>query len=573
MSQREPSPPASGGAAPEHVSVPAQSSPPGDPYAPTVRECLAIGPLADATVVAGDAGLDERRVHWMTVIEGPVEDFVAPGDFVLSTGLDQGSERLGELVAGVSKSGGAALVIAVGEDAPVAAVPDDARALGDRYAIPVLELPWEVRFADVLRALTDRLMSARYATTLDSDDQLPADFALALLTREGLDAIADSLESIVDRPVLILDAGLAVTACGSLAADRLADDLESAQPQTAHALEPAGLASRCEPRDDDAVRWFAADEELGLPPGLSVPAKAQGSTLGYVLAVDEGEEREPLIVERHALTHAAMAVAIEMLRRRAVAEAEARARGDFLWELATETSVPESELATKAVLLGYAVTRPYHVMIAQSESATEAQLDALVRHLCRHGALAGVHASRRGDRVLVLVPDDAPASLRPRRLAEGAEGVAGAGACSWGIAQGEFMLPELAGGLRHAERALRVGRALHGAGAVADADALGPFLLLDGIAGDDAAQRSAAAVLAPLEGYDDETGRGLVATLETFLAENGNTTAAARSLFLNRHSLMYRLRKIEALTGRSLDRHDDRFILELSIRLRRMRGP
>jgi purine catabolism regulator len=475
-------------------------------------------------------------------------------------------------VAGVSKSGGAALVIAVGDDAPVASVPDEARALGDRYGIPVLELPWEVRFADVLRALTDRLMSARYAATLNTGDQLPADFAHALLTREGLDAIADALESIVDRPVLILDAGLAVTARGSLASDRLGEDLEGAQPQTAHALEPAALVSHCAPRDADSVQWFGADEELGLPAGLSAPAQAQGSTLGYVVAVDNEEAREPLIVERHALTHAAMAVAIEMLRRRAVAEAEARARGDFLWELATETTVSEPELTTKAVLLGYTVTRPYHVMIAQSESATESQLDELARHLRRHGALAGLQATRRGDCVLVLVPDDAPASLRPKRLALAAEDVAGAGACSWGIAQGEFLLPELADGVRQAERALRVGRALHGPGAVADADRLGPFLLLDKIAGDEAAQRSAAAVLAPLEAYDEETGRSLVDTLETFLHENGNTTGAARSLFLNRHSLMYRLRKIEALTGRSLDRHDDRFIFELSIRLRRMRG-
>jgi purine catabolism regulator len=550
--------------------VPAERSPAGDPHAPTVRDCLQIAPLLGATVVAGEPGLDERRVHWMTVIEGPVEDFVAPGDVVLSTGLDQGSERLGELVAGVSEAGGAALVIAVGDDAPIASVPDDARALGDRYALPVLELPWEVRFADVLRALTDRLMAARYAATLDADEQLPADFAHALLTREGLDAIADALESIVDRPVLILDAGLAVTARGSLAAGRLDDAIEVVQPQTAHALDPAALASRCEPRDDDSVRWFGADEELGLPPGLSVPATAQGSTLGYVLAVDNEEAREPLIVERHALMHAAMAVAIEMLRRRAVAEAEARARGDFLWELATASTASEPDLATKAVLLGYTVARPYHVMIAQSESATEAELDELARHLRRHGALAGLQASRRGDRVLVLVPDDAPASLHPKRLAQGAGDVAGS--CSWGIAPGQFMLPEIADGVRQAERALRVGRALHGAGAVADADTLGPFLLLDGIAGDEAAQRSAAAVLAPLEAYDDDTGRSLVETLETFLRENGNTSSAARSLFLNRHSLMYRLRKIEGLTGRSLDRHDDRFILDLSIRLRRMRG-
>jgi PucR family transcriptional regulator, purine catabolism regulatory protein len=79
-------------------------------------------------------------------------------------------------------------------------------------------------------------------------------------------------------------------------------------------------------------------------------------------------------------------------------------------------------------------------------------------------------------------------------------------------------------------------------------------------------------VLAPLEAYDEDTARGLIETLETFLRENGNTSQAARSLFLNRHSLMYRLRKIEALTGRSLDSHDDRFILELSLRLRRMQS-
>jgi purine catabolism regulator len=134
------------------------------------------------------------------------------------------------------------------------------------------------------------------------------------------------------------------------------------------------------------------------------------------------------------------------------------------------------------------------------------------------------------------------------------------------------MLTEIADGVRRAERALRVGRALHGPGTVADAEALGGFLILDALAADEEAQRSAAAVLEPLEAYDDDTARGLVETLETFLRENGNTSSAARAMFLNRHSLMYRLRKIEALTGRSLDRHDDRFILDLSIRLRRMRS-
>jgi purine catabolism regulator len=542
---------------------------PTDPHALTVRECLEVPPLHEGTVVAGAAGLDGRRVRWLTVIEGPVEDFVAPGEFVLSTGLGYG-ERLHELVTCVGDSQAAALLLAVGPGAPVESVPDDARALGNAYAMPILELPWEIRFADVLRALADRLLSARYAAALDTGDQLPAGFTEALLGRDGLDAIAEALESIIDRPVLVLDAGLAVTASGPLAAARLGVDALAAQPEAAHALDPAPLAGICAARDDDTVRWCDAVEDAGIPAGLCAAATAQGSTLGYVVAVDDEAPREPLIVERHAIAHAAVAVAIETLRRRAVAEAEARARGDFLWELASEESVDAAETATRAALLGYTVTRPYRLMLVQAETAGEDRLDELARRLRRQGALAGLQASRRGDRVLVLVPQDAPRQLHPHALARQGAELAGAGACSWAIPEGSFMLPEIAGGLRHAERALRVGRALEGPGAVADAEALGPFLMLDALAEDEAAQRSAAAVLAPLEAYDDDTARGLVETLETFLRENGNTTAAARALFLNRHSLMYRLRKIEALTGRSLDDHDERFLLELSIRLRRM---
>src|SRR5215207_1511157 len=541
MEQRESTPSASNGAA----SVDGSAQPPADPHALTVAECLQVPPLVDAAVVAGHAGLDARTVRWMTVIEGPVDDFVAPGDFVLSTalGLDEGQLR--QFVADVGDSGAAALLLAVGAGAPLESTPECARALADSYALPVLELPWAVRFADVLRALTDRLLSARYAATLDAGDQLPADFA---------------------------DARLAVSACAPLAAARLGDDILATQPLAARALEPATLKELCEARDHDAVLWCGAVEEAALPAGLSAPAVAQGSTLGYVLALDEDEPREPLIIERHALAHAAVAVAIEMLRRRAVAETEARARGDFLWELASDTSHADPELSTKAVLLGYAFARPYRVMLAQAEAPSEDGLDELARHVRRQGALAGLQASRRGDRVLVLVPEDAPPPLRPQALARQAEEVVGAGACSCAIAEGVFMLTEIADGVRRAERALRVGRALHGPGTVADAEALGGFLILDALAADEEAQRSAAAVLEPLEAYDDDTARGLVETLETFLRENGNTSSAARAMFLNRHSLMYRLRKIEALTGRSLDRHDDRFILDLSIRLRRMRS-
>ena len=71
-----------------------------------------------------------------------------------------------------------------------------------------------------------------------------------------------------------------------------------------------------------------------------------------------------------------------------------------------------------------------------------------------------------------------------------------------------------------------------------------------------------------LKDLADKTRRGqLVHTLEILLNEAINTSAAARALFLNRHSLLYRIKLIEDLTGLSLKNPADRFQLEVSVRV------
>ncbi|TFV55268.1 PucR family transcriptional regulator [Mycobacterium sp. PS03-16] len=73
--------------------------------------------------------------------------------------------------------------------------------------------------------------------------------------------------------------------------------------------------------------------------------------------------------------------------------------------------------------------------------------------------------------------------------------------------------------------------------------------------------------LQPLIDYD-RTRRGqLVHTLEILLNEATNISAAARALYLNRHSLLYRIKLIEDLTGLSLKNPADRFQLEVSVRV------
>lgn len=62
----------------------------------------------------------------------------------------------------------------------------------------------------------------------------------------------------------------------------------------------------------------------------------------------------------------------------------------------------------------------------------------------------------------------------------------------------------------------------------------------------------------------------LLDTIEAYVAESGNVTATARRLYLTPRAVTYRISTIAKLTGRDLTAPEDRFVLELGVRGRRL---
>ncbi|HEY0696960.1 MAG TPA: helix-turn-helix domain-containing protein, partial [Micromonospora sp.] len=73
-------------------------------------------------------------------------------------------------------------------------------------------------------------------------------------------------------------------------------------------------------------------------------------------------------------------------------------------------------------------------------------------------------------------------------------------------------------------------------------------------------------LLAPLRDYDAAHQADLVNTLDTFLRLNGSWTRSAGRLHVHVNTLRYRLQRIEALTGRDLNRFADRVDFYLALR-------
>jgi purine catabolism regulator len=99
---------------------------------------------------------------------------------------------------------------------------------------------------------------------------------------------------------------------------------------------------------------------------------------------------------------------------------------------------------------------------------------------------------------------------------------------------------------------------------------LGSFQLLLSLQDDEALRLFCDSILGPIEASEGPYGGELMRSLEAFIEENGQWERAARRLYCHRHTLRYRIRRVEELTGRNLSSARDRIEFWLALRGRQL---
>jgi len=192
----------------------------------------------------------------------------------------------------------------------------------------------------------------------------------------------------------------------------------------------------------------------------------------------------------------------------------------------------------------------------------------VVRSLLEDVALqlgAPVVAPGRDERVVALLP-----------AVDGAEGLLRAAFARLGPGLGGSRLvvgvsgpvgPEaLAGALDEARFACRLAEARGVPVGVVTAEEVTSHVLLLASVPDEVRRTFAVRVLGRVLEYDARTGAGLVDTLAAFLDCSGSWTRTAEALHVHVNTVRYRIERVEALTGRSLARLEDRVDVFLALR-------
>jgi purine catabolism regulator len=250
-----------------------------------------------------------------------------------------------------------------------------------------------------------------------------------------------------------------------------------------------------------------------------------------------------------------------------VRETERRLAGDVLAE-ALGGRLDADELRSRLRPFGIGAEAAILVFDLDDMEAGE---QALERELAEAGVSALVATTAASGRSLLIAMIDGRAGDPVEVAATLRSGLAAA----HGPVRAAASRRSPVGSLR---RAFHEARCALEATSLADGDApevasyedLGAFTLLLSLQDEDALRLYSDGLLEPIERTEGEYGGELLRSLEAYIEHNGNWERAARELYCHRHTLRYRIRKIEELTGRDLSRATDRIELWLALRAREL---
>ncbi|WP_432247630.1 PucR family transcriptional regulator [Streptomyces sanyensis] len=498
-------------------------------------------------VRAGQDRLD-TPVRWAHVSElaDPVP-YMEGGELLLVTAMNLDAEDREAMRRYVRRLVGAGVVglgFAVGvfyEDVPEALV-EAAEAEG----LPLLAVPRRTPFLAIAKAVSAAIAAETYrAVTAGFEAQ--REMTRAALT-EGPDGIVARLAAHIDGWAALYDASGAVVAAApdwaARRAGRYAGDVARLRERTAPASAVVGADA-----GEDRVELQSLGTGRRVRGALAVGTAAPLGT-----------------AERYAVHSAVALLTLATARSRTLQAAEQRLGTAVLRMLLAGQS--EHARAVAGDLYGGLLDAPFRLLLAEPAGDPSGRepgrppavfAEAVEAAAARAGE-AVLAVPDLDDRMVVLAPDGGEvvahcAEVYGDRDAEEADAVVGLSAPAGPSTA--------AAAYRQAEQALSVARRRGRALVEHEELAAGSIVSL---LADDAVRAFADGTLRALREHD-ATGRGdLVASLRAWLAHHGQWDAAAADLGVHRHTLRYRMRRVEEILGRSLDDPDVRMELWLALK-------
>lgn len=532
--------------------------------------------LPDGTELAGGANGLGRKASWVARMlpRPPGFEGIKGGEIALisTRSMRLLDERLclADLVLRLSEKHVAGIAV-VGE------VEHEAGSVADKCSIPLFALPDGTNLYEVEQAIM-RLVVERRTELYQRSQEIFMQFTDLAIEGRGLPAILRKLSDLTGKAVALENEEIELQHFFSgsdhpLDSEDVVGLLKSTRAELLNLCQGSPASSSEPPA-----------KEIPLPrtgyARLVVPVATKDRTWGFLSLI--GEKDSLSETDKLAVTRAAAACTIEIVRDRAVLDAQDRLQADFVEDLLTGNFTNPESANSRGRRLGYVLNPPYVVLAIdtqpkQTRTATPKRegpnqdlLDQLQREITRTN---GDYLSTIKDGTLfVLAPVDQSAdatqlkkigqsiALTLRSQKEDLAVAVGIGRIYPGLQNVKTAYQE-------ARQALGMGVRVFGPDSLVFFGDLGIYRLLFSLHGTSDLEVFYQETLGALLEYDRKNGAELLKTLQAYFAACGSLTDAAERLHLHRNTLLYRLHRVREIAGIDLDDPEVRLALQLALRI------
>jgi len=548
-----------------------------------VKEVMELRVFEGAKVVAGQKGLN-RKIKGVTIMEAPdIVGWLHGGELLLTSlyPVQKDPEMQKKLVYELNERSIAAMAIKTRrfvEEIPLAML-----EIADTLNLPIIELPMHVNYVDIISEVFTEIIS-RQNKRLKYSEKVHKYFTDIALKGGTLEEIASGLAELVGNPVAILD--------------RRKELLVSTDHQYPLNLENDVEIERQSLNEElhyYRKPLYVNNEELeNKYTEVVVPISIKDEICGYLVV----GEMNGLMAEHDfiALEHAATVVALELAKQMAVEEVERRFQNDFIEDVVAGKIESEETLYNRAKFLGWKVNFPLAVIVANidlfeefalknkdkgeqfAQNTKEFIFDSIKRQLKRQNSKTII--GQRSDTIIALYP--LKDGEEEKELAEikkhWRQVLREKGAYhlnptfSMGVGGIAYDLKEIPLVYKKALDALSFGRMISGPKCVTLYDELGIYRLLCQIEDKELLKTFIPDTLKKLMAYDRKNHTDLTESLEVYLNCSGNLKETAEKLFVHYKTILYRIKRIEDITGSDLTSNNIRLELQIGFKVLELLG-
>ena len=427
---------------------------------------------------------------------------------------------------------------------------------------------------------------ARVRAVLRRTESIYAQLMQTIVRQEGLDGICETLHSVTGQEIVILSAsGKQILAkCVGQYGD---EDLDEDQLEFIRYFfeQSAGQRRLRELKPNQCGNLI-----LGERHALCVPNYAQTEKIAYLLLSCTQWHIPDMDVI--AFEHASSLIAIELLKERALVDKEQKVREKLLEDVFMKRYADEQMLYRRGFSLGIDLKKPYavftidpdefeHFVRSEMRASTEAEVQTIkdgIQSIIYAEMTAWPHPTllmNSSVRVYGLVTirhtEDKAALQRVlgsivRRLANFCPKLR----FQIGISQVKSAVQDAPSAQQEAALAASCAKLpqFEKEDGIVFFENLGALRFLNELKDSSAMQSYYEEHMKALIDYDREHNTELVNTLECYFRCNRNLRVTAETLFIHKNSAIYRIRKIESLTGSSISAGADAFDLQMCLLLK-----